>query len=130
MGFQHLPDPPRIKDERVLARQAGAALAAQLAAEISALQRMHVFLNEGEVELQDMVQEPHRLYAGGLGAAEDRLDMLCRIIQVPGIAIDALPVARSHRRMAGRDVLEVVFVHVGVHPYPVPVELLVVGRAG
>jgi len=31
--------------------------------------------------------------------------------------------------MAGGDVLEVVFVHVGVHPHPVLVECLVVGRA-
>ena len=30
--------------------------------------------------------------------------------------------------MAGGDVLEVVFVHVGVHPHPVLVERLVVGR--
>src|SRR5262249_33267733 len=76
VGLDDFADPARVKQQRVFARQDAAALPAQFAAEIAALQRMHLFLNEGEVELQDVVQEAHRLDAGGLGAAKDRLDVV------------------------------------------------------
>src|ERR1700756_5582986 len=55
LGLEDFADPPDIEDERVFARQTGAALAPQFAPEIAALQRMHIFLQEGEIELQDMV---------------------------------------------------------------------------
>ena len=55
VGLEDLADPPWIEDGRVFARQASAALAAQFAAEIAALQRMHVLLQKGEIELQDVV---------------------------------------------------------------------------
>src|SRR5271166_7018709 len=55
VGLEDFADPPDIEHKRVFARQAGAALAAQFAAEIAALQRMHVLLQEGKIELRDMV---------------------------------------------------------------------------
>src|SRR6516162_2435444 len=55
MGRDDLADPPRIEYQRVFARQAGAALAPQFAPKIAALQRMHVLLQEGEIELQDVI---------------------------------------------------------------------------
>ena len=93
VGCEDFADPSDIEDERGFARQAGAALAAQFTSEIAALQRMYVLLQEGEIELQDMVEEAHRLDAGGLGAAEDPLDVLGRVIEIPGLAVDRLPVA-------------------------------------
>ena len=93
VGSEDFADPPWIEDGRVLARRAGPSLAPQFAPEVTALQRMHVLLQEGKIELQDMVHETHRLDAGGLGAPEDRLDVLGRIIEIPGPAIDFLPVA-------------------------------------
>ena len=56
VGGDDFADPARVEDDRVFARHSGPAVAADLAAKITALQRMHVFLNEGEVELQDMVR--------------------------------------------------------------------------
>jgi len=55
MGRDDLADSTRVEDQRGLAWQTGAALPAQFAPEIAALQRMHVFLQEGKVKLQDMV---------------------------------------------------------------------------
>src|SRR6516225_837900 len=78
VGCENLADPTRVKDQRVFARQARAALAAQFAPEIAALQWMHIFLQKGEVELQDVVQQTYRFDAGGLGAPENRLDVLGR----------------------------------------------------
>ena len=49
VGCENLPDPPDKEDQRVFGRQTGAA------PEIAAPQRMHVFLQEGEIELQDMI---------------------------------------------------------------------------
>ena len=42
VGLEDFANPRDIKDERVLKRQAGAALAPQIATEIAALQWMHV----------------------------------------------------------------------------------------
>lgn len=69
-------DPARVKQQRVFAGQRAAALPAQFAAEIAALQWVDPFLNKREVKLQDVVQKAHRLDAGGLGAAEDRFDVV------------------------------------------------------
>ena len=123
------PDTARIEDQRVFARQAGAALRADLAPEKAALQRVHLLLLEDEIELQDVVQQPHRLHAGSLGAAEHALDMLGRVIEVERLAIEFLPFRVAHHRMVRGDVLQIVFVHVGVHPHPGLVVLLVVLRA-
>ena len=57
VGCENFAEPPRIKNNGVRARQTRSALAAQFATEIPALQRMHVLLQEGEIELQDVVQE-------------------------------------------------------------------------
>jgi len=122
MGRDDLADPTRVEDERGFAQQTGAALAPQFAPEIAALQRMHILLQKGEIELQDVVQQAHRLDAGGLGALKDRLDVLGRVVEVPGAAIDFLPIGGSHHAMASGDVLEIVFIHVGVHPHRVLVQ--------
>ena len=55
IGRDDLADPPGIERERSLARQAGAALAAQFASQIFALQRVHILLQKGEIELQYVV---------------------------------------------------------------------------
>jgi len=55
VGLDDFADPPDIEDEWIFARQAGASFAPQFAPEIAGLQRMHPFLQEREVELQDMV---------------------------------------------------------------------------
>jgi hypothetical protein len=55
VGLEDLADPPWIEDGRFFARQARAALAAQFAAEIAALQRMHVLLQKGEIELEYVI---------------------------------------------------------------------------
>jgi hypothetical protein len=38
VGFDDFPDPPRVEDERIFSCEAGAALAAQFAPKITALQ--------------------------------------------------------------------------------------------
>jgi hypothetical protein len=48
----------------------------------------HVLLQEGEIELQNVVRYTHRVDDGGLGLSKDRLDMLGRVIEIPRPAID------------------------------------------
>jgi hypothetical protein len=102
VGLEDLADPPWIEDGRVFARQAGAAFPAQFAPEIAALQRMHVLLQEGEVELQDVVQQTHRLYPGGLGAPEDRLDVLGRVSRLVEHVLRPRGVDASRQSDGGR----------------------------
>jgi hypothetical protein len=55
VGFDDFPDSQRVENQRGFARQAGAALVAQFAPKIAALQWMHVLLQEREIELQNML---------------------------------------------------------------------------
>ena len=101
-----------------LDRQAGAAIESIPAAEHPALQRMHLLeLGAARKDEQELGKMRHADIEHG-GAAQDGLDMLGRVIDLPGVAIDAFPLLLAHAGMGGQHVFEVVFVHVGVHPDP------------
>ena len=61
--------------------------------------------------------------------AQHRLDMRVGIVARPGVAIDAAPVVRRHDRMIGADMLEIVIVHVLLHPRALEMKDLVVLRS-
>ena len=92
---------------------------------------MDAFEQDHQVEPQDGGERgagPAEL-AGG-GPAQDRAHVLGRIEGVPGRAIGLLPFRVGHLGMMRDAVIEVVLVHVGVHPDPFLPQHLVVLRAG
>ena len=55
--------------------------------------------------------------------------MFVGVVALPRIGVDPRPGFLRHQGMTGAGMLQVVFVHVGVHGNPARVEILVVLRA-
>ena len=121
----------RIEDERILPLHAGAPVAAEFEPQRAAFERMHALEQDHQIEPQDGRQRRARPpdFAGA-SAAQDRVDVLRRVERVPGGAIGLLPVRVRHGAVVRDAVIEVVFVHVGVHPDALGRERLVVLRSG
>ena len=68
----------------------------------------------------------HRVHSPRHPAAHHRLDMFGCVELPPGRAIGLLELLARHVRMAGCYVVQIVNVHVGVHPRSRAVELLVI----
>ena len=109
----------RIEHERVLSRQAIATVAPEFSPKRAAFERMNAFVCAHELEPQKRRQR--RLWpakAAGRGTLQDRPDMLRSVESSPGGAIGILPFRIRHFGMMRDAMIEVVLVHIGVHPDP------------
>src|SRR5688572_31859762 len=91
-SFQDFPRPPCVKYKEILDGQSGPPRSSHLAAEDSALERVHAFKSIAAVIHQD---RPFHLLGAErerFGAAEERLDVVRTVILVPGVLIDGLPI--------------------------------------
>src|SRR4051794_3213193 len=81
---------------------------------------MNAFVCAHELEPQKRRQSRLRsAKAAGRGAAQDRADMLWNVEGFPGRTIGILPFRIRHFGMMRHAMIEVVLVHVGIHPDPV-----------
>lgn len=76
---------PRIKNKWVFQRQPGAAIASEFKANHARFERMHTFIFGGHVKPDERPQRGLRAAEPyGRGATQDRLDVLGRVIGIPG----------------------------------------------
>jgi hypothetical protein len=92
----------------------------------TALQRMHLLDRERGGEPQDDLRQPQDIDAVGLRAAQNRLDMLRRVIDRLGIAVEPFPFRLAHVGMRRQRVFEVVFVEVGIERHALAPQRLVI----
>ena len=103
-----------VKDERVLERHSGPAVAAVPPPDHAGLERIDVVEMEARPEPGQEISDRVRARAAGDGAADHGLDVLRGVIGAPGEAIGLLPFLARHPRMVGRHMFEVELIEVGV----------------
>ena len=107
-------------------RESGASVAADLAADQAALQRVDAFEFHAAAEPHQEEKHGARIQSHRLGAAQNGHHMVVGVIGVPGQPVDVLPLRFRHQGMAGGDMQQIVFVHVRVHRNPAEQQFLVV----
>src|SRR5438445_3594191 len=117
----------RIEHERILSRQATPTIAPNFSPKCAAFERMDAFVCAHELEPQKR-REGRRwpTKAARCGTVQDRADMLRSVEGLPSRAIGTLPFSIRHFGMMRHAMIEVVLVHIGVHPDPLLPESLVV----
>ena len=129
MAAHRLPGIARIEHQRALAWHRRSPVAAEFQAEIAALQRMHAVVADREEEPQHHEHDLADAQPAGRRAPHDRLHVLGRVEPLPGRPVGILPFGVRHGRVMHDPMIEVVLVHVGVHPRALAVQDLVVLRA-
>ena len=84
----------------------------------TALQRVDFFDRERLREPQDDLRQAENVDAVSLCPPQNRLDMLRRLIDRPGVAIELFPIRLGHVGVRGERVFEIVFVEVGISGTP------------
>src|SRR6516225_5012685 len=121
----------RIEDERTFPPQAMATIAPEFAPQRTAFERMDAFVRAYQLEPQQRSQgRPGTAARRGRSPPQNGADMLRAVEGFPSRAIRILPLGIRHSGMMADASIEIVFVHVGVHPDPLLPENLVVLRAG
>ena len=107
------------------------AVSPRLEPERAALERMNAFMVDHQLEPHDRAQDLFRPPVADCGrASENRADVIRGVEGVPGGSVGLLPLLVRHFGMVRDPVVEVVLVDVGVHPYPLLQQGLMVLRAG
>src|SRR5579863_5945170 len=92
------------------------------------LERMHTLeLHGGGEQEQERRQAPYRHTRCGR-APEQRLHVVGRVVERPGLLVDTLPLLLAHARMAGADMFKIVPIEVGIHRDAIRPELLMILR--
>ena len=103
------------------------AVAAEFQPKCAAFERMNAFVCAHEFEPQKRRQSRLRpAKAAGRGTLQDRADMPRIVKGFPRRAIGILPFRVRHLGMMRHAMIEVVLVHVGIHPDPLLPKNLVV----
>ena len=130
MRPQRLPGEARIERQPRFTRQSRPPVAAIFQAEVSALQRMNLVVPEGEEEPEHHDHDFARVHSAGNRAAHHCFHVLRRVKCAPRFPVSLFPFRRRHFRVLNNPMVEVVFVHVRVHPHALLVKRLVVLRTG
>ena len=101
-----------------------------LDAEDAPLQRVQALDRHGVLEPEQHGHQRADVDAASIGAAQNRLQVLAGVEDPPSRLVGALPLFFGHLLVACDHVLQLVFVHVGVHPDPLLREHLMVLGAG
>ena len=106
-----------------------AAVEAVLHAHAAAFQRMDALGLEHDLEHGHELRGLGRIAAlDGAMAARHRLDVLGRVVGLPGVLVGLVVLVIAHLRVMHDAMMDVVFVEVGVHPHALLPERLVVFR--
>ena len=119
-----------VEDDRVFDGKPRAAVLAMLDAENAPLQRVQPFDRHGVLEPEQHGHQRADVDPAGIGAAQNRLQMVGGVEDFPGRLIGPLPLFLGHLLVSGDDVLQLVLIHVRVHPDALGGQRLVVLGAG
>src|SRR5580658_1752161 len=104
----------RIERPYRLDRQLRPAFMAVLETDETALQRGHALDRQRLRKPKNDLRQPQNIDAIGLRTAQNRFDMLRRVIDRPGVAVELFPFRLAHIGVRRERMLEIVFVEVGI----------------
>ena len=90
---------------------------------------MDFFDIDAGLEPRDQEQSVARVRLGHHRASQHGLDVIERVVALPGQPIGAVPFLGRHARMRGADVIEIVLVHVPIHLHAFAMQHLMVFRS-
>ena len=117
----------RIESERILVRKCRTSIAPVLAAQIAALERVDLLVDDAEVEPQQKHHHVGSAYAGGARSTNYGFHVFRRIETRPGIAVELLPLRLGHGGVVRGDVLKIVAIEVGVEVRSAAMQCLMIG---